>query len=109
MISLNGIVGRFSFGCVLAASLLVSAQTLAAQSVTGVVTNKTDGKVAAGDEVVLLKLAQGMQELSTTKTDGKGHFVLKVPAEEAGAMHLVRVKHDGANYFAPLPPGAIPL
>ncbi len=102
--NLNGIwkgIGRFSLGV----SLAVVPVYAAGQSVTGNVTNKTDGKAAAGDEVVLLKLAQGMQELSSTRTDARGHYVLKVPADEAGAMHLVRVKHDGANYFAPMPPG----
>lgn len=76
-----------------------------AQSVSGVVTNKTNDKPAAGDVVVLLKLAQGMQELTTSKTDAKGHFTLNIPADEASSMHLVRVTHEGANYFTPLPPG----
>ena len=33
-----------------------------AESITGVVTNKTTNKPAAGDDVVLIRLAQGMQE-----------------------------------------------
>jgi len=79
--------------------------TAAAQTVSGVVTNMTNNKPAAGDVVVLLKLAQGMQELTTSKTDSKGHFTLNIPADEASSMHLVRVNHEGANYFTPLPPG----
>jgi 5-hydroxyisourate hydrolase-like protein (transthyretin family) len=77
-----------------------------AQRLSGVVTNQTNGKPAAGDNVVLLKLVQGMQELTSTKTDAKGHYTLTIPASEgAGSMHLVRVTHDRANYFAPVPPG----
>ncbi len=73
-----------------------------AQSVSGVVTNRTNNRPAAGDDVVLLKLAQGMQELTRTKTDSKGRFTLQVPDD---ATHLVRVTHDKANYFHPVQPG----
>jgi hypothetical protein len=51
-----------------------------AESITGIVTNKTTDKPAAGDDVVLIRLAQGMQEASRTKTDAKGHFTLEIPA-----------------------------
>jgi 5-hydroxyisourate hydrolase-like protein (transthyretin family) len=75
-----------------------------AESITGVVTNKTTNKPAAGDDVVLIRLAQGMQEASRTKTDAKGRFTLEIPAGDNG-IHLVRVTHDKANYFRPAPPG----
>ena len=78
----------------------------AAETLTGVVTNKTTDKPSAGDDVVLLKLAQGMQELTRTKTDGRGHFKLIVPDEGPGALHMIRVTHDKANYFRPVQPGA---
>lgn len=74
-----------------------------AETLTGTVTNKTTNKPSAGDEVVLIRLAQGMQELTRTKTDAKGHFSLEIPDP---ATHLVRVTHDKANYFRPAPPGA---
>jgi hypothetical protein len=73
-----------------------------AESITGTVTNKTNNKPAAGDDVVLIRLAQGMQESTRTKTDAKGHFTLELP--DSG-MHLIRVTHDKANYFRPAPPG----
>jgi hypothetical protein len=73
-----------------------------AEKLTGTVTNKTTNKPSAGDEVVLIRLAQGMQELSHTKTDAKGNFTLDVPDP---AIHLVRVTHDKANYFRPAPAG----
>jgi hypothetical protein len=73
-----------------------------AEPVTGIVTNKTTGKPAGGDDVVLLQLAQGMQELARTKTDARGHFTIEVPAD---GLHLLRVTHDKANYFKPVQPG----
>jgi hypothetical protein len=73
-----------------------------AESITGTVTNKTTNKPAVGDDVVLIQLAQGMQEAARTKTDAHGHFTLNIP--DAG-MHLVRVTHDKAAYFRPAPPG----
>jgi hypothetical protein len=73
-----------------------------AESITGTVINKTTNKPAAGDDVVLIRLAQGMQEAARTKTDARGSFTLDVP--DAG-MHLVRVTHDKATYFRPAPPG----
>ena len=76
-----------------------------AESITGVVTNKTTNKPAAGDDVVLIRLQQGMQEATRTKTDAKGRFTLDVPANESQAIHLVRVTHDKANYFRPAPLG----
>jgi len=75
-----------------------------ADSITGVVTNKTTNKPAAGDDVVLIRLQQGMQEASRTKTDAKGRFTLEIPAGDT-EVHLVRVTHDKANYFRPAPPG----
>jgi hypothetical protein len=74
-----------------------------AASITGTVVNKTTNKAAAGDDVVLIRLAQGMQESTRAKTDKKGHFSLDVP--DSDTMHLVRVTHDKANYFQPVPPG----
>ncbi len=85
------------------AVLTSSMAMLSAQSISGVVTNKTTGKPAADDDVVLLRLAQGMQESTRTKTDRRGHYTLEVP--ETG-LHLVRVTHDKANYFKPVQPGA---
>lgn len=73
-----------------------------AESITGTVTNKTNNKPSAGDDVVLIRLAQGMQESTRTKTDAKGNFTLDLP--DAG-MHLIRVTHDKAPYFRPAPPG----
>jgi hypothetical protein len=73
-----------------------------AESITGTVTNRTTNKPAVGDDVVLIRLAQGMQETSRTTTDSHGRFTLTVPDP---GVHLVRVTHDKAAYFRPAPPG----
>jgi len=77
--------------------------TLFAAKITGKVTNGTTGKPAVGEEVVLLSLAQGMEETSRTKTGPDGAFTLDVPDDRA--QHLVRVAHQGVNYFRPAPQG----
>jgi len=76
-----------------------------AETLTGVVMNGTTGKPAAGDDVVLLTLAQGMQESGRTKTDAQGRFSFTY---DATGPHLVRVNHQGVNYFpagGPIRPG----
>ena len=70
-----------------------------AATLTGTVKNLTTGKAAAGDEVALLALSQGMTELAHTKTDTNGAFTFKI--DDASTPHLVRVTHDGVNYFPP--------
>ncbi len=86
---------------------LLSAATFAsAQNITGTVTNGTNGKPAAGDDVTLISLSQGMQEIGSTKTDAQGKFSFPAPADRA--PHMVRVTHGGVNYFpqsGPLMPG----
>ncbi len=80
---------------------------VAAQNITGTVTNGTTGKPAAGEEVTLLSLSQGMQEVGNTKTDAQGHFSFPPPKEQG--PHMVRVTHQGVGYFpqsGPLMPGA---
>ena len=84
------------------ALLMASLAAQAATTVTGDVMNKTNNKPAAGDSVVLIAFKQGMQDMATTKTDAKGHFTLTVPDND---MHLIRVDHEKAAYFKPLPPG----
>jgi hypothetical protein len=75
----------------------------AAQTLTGTVTNSTTNKPAAGDDVVLLKLGQGMEEAGRTKTDAKGHFSFKL--DDAQSPHLVRAIHQDVTYHRMAPPG----
>jgi len=74
-----------------------------AEDIKGRVTNATTNKPAAGDEVVILSLAGGMEEAGHGKTDAQGRFTVSVPA--SNAPHLVRVIHQGVNYHAPAPEG----
>jgi len=83
--------------------LFVLAASSFAADITGTVTNKTVDKPSSGDDVVLLKLSGGMQEAARTKTDAQGKFTL--PAPEGEGPHLVRVNHQGVNYFKPAPAG----
>ena len=76
---------------------LASAQTL-----TGTVKNSTTGKPAAGDDVVLLSLGQGMEEAGRTKSDAKGNFSFKLDAQ---GPHLIRVIHQEVTYHRMAPPG----
>jgi hypothetical protein len=82
--------------------LCISTGVFAAQ-LTGTATNGTTKKAAAGDEVVLLSLAGGMDEVAHTKTDAQGHFTINAPDD--GAQHLVRVAHQGVNYYRAAPQG----
>jgi hypothetical protein len=74
-----------------------------AQTLTGTVTNGTTKKPAAGDDVVLLSLSQGMEESGRTQTDAKGNFSLKL--DNATSPHLVRVIHQSVTYHRMAPPG----
>ncbi len=74
-----------------------------AQSLTGTVKNATTGTPSAGDDVVLLKLGQGMEEAGRTKTDAKGHFSFKL--DDAQAPHLIRAIHQEVTYHRMAPPG----
>lgn len=90
-----------------ATSFLVAAAVTAAQGqssgITGFVSNGTTHKPAANDEVILLKLDQGMQEEARTKTNAKGEFHFDV--SDLNSPRLVRVHHGDVNYHEPLPPG----
>jgi len=93
----------------LSACVLLFGCLAAAQNITGTVTNGTTGKPAAGEQVVLLSLSQGMQEVGNTKTDAQGHFSFPAPADAGQAPHMVRVTHEGVSYFpqsGPLMPGS---
>lgn len=83
-------------------SLLMSEGAFAAQ-ITGTVTNATTNKPSSGDEVTLLSLTSGMQEVAKTNTDSQGHYTLNVPDE--GAQHLVRVARNSVHYFKGAAPG----
>jgi hypothetical protein len=92
---------RLAFVGVVAILLLGSLAS--AQTLTGTVKNATTGKPSAGDDVVLLKLGQGMEEAGRTKTDAGGRFSFKL--DDAQSPHLVRAIHQDVTYHRMAPPG----
>ncbi len=85
------------------AVLVFAVSFCAAQTLTGNVKNATTGKPAAGDDVVLIKLGQGMEVAATTKADAKGNFSFKL--DDPQAPHLIRAIHEGVTYHRMAPPG----
>lgn len=79
------------------------AASVSGQTLTGTVTNGTTNKPSAGDEVILIKLASGMEEVGNTKTDAQGKFSFKL--DDAGSPHLIRAIHQDVTYHRMAPPG----
>jgi hypothetical protein len=100
MLNLKAVKIHFALHLVL---LPVLAAAAAGETLQGTVTNGTTGGSAAGVEVTLLSLAQGMTETARAKTDTAGHFRIDYP--DAGMPHLVQVTHQGVNYFTMAAPG----
>lgn len=88
--------------CVL---LLVSVSPASGATVTGTVTNGTNGRPSAGDMVVLVDVQAGMAEAASATTDSRGHYSLESPGMGA---YLVRVNHQGGTYFIAAPQGNVP-
>ncbi|HZB88119.1 MAG TPA: carboxypeptidase regulatory-like domain-containing protein [Terracidiphilus sp.] len=88
-----------------AAALLLAAAAAQAASVSGVVTDKTTGKPAAGDAVVLLDVQAGMAEIAHATTNAVGRYSLNEPGS---GPYLIRVTHQGAGYFIAAPQGDAP-
>jgi hypothetical protein len=76
--------------------VLIAGCSAAADTISGAVRNQTTGKPAAGDTVILLRSAEGMQEEAQTKADAQGTFTFNVDA--AKIQRLVRVIHQGVSY-----------
>ncbi len=98
------------FSCLAILSLLLASAVAQAASITGTVTDKTTGKPAVGDPIVLVSPMTGMSEVSHSTTDARGHYSLEAPGS---GPYLVRVTHQGAGYFIAAPqnggPGDIPV
>jgi hypothetical protein len=82
------------------ASALAQAATF-----TGTVTDKTTGKPAAGDPVVLVDVQAGMGEVAHASTNAQGRYSLSTPGS---GPYLIRVTHQGAGYFIAAPQGGAP-
>ena len=86
-------------------SLLVAGAAAQTASVTGTVTDKTTGRPAAGDAVVLVDVQAGMSEVAHATTDAQGHYSLNEPAS---GPYLIRDTHQGAGYFIAAPESNAP-
>jgi hypothetical protein len=93
---------RRTYALLTALASLVLSTFASAQTLTGTVKNSTTGKPAAGDDVVLITLGQGMEESGRTKADSKGNFSFNL--KEQGP-HLIRAIHQGVTYHRMAPPG----
>jgi hypothetical protein len=87
----------------LAAILSLAVATAAAQILTGTITNATTNKPAAGDQVILINLTNGMDVAANTKADSSGKYSFKLTGEPG--PHLIRVIHQGVTYHQMAPPG----
>ena len=85
------------------ALVTIAATQAAAQTLSGTVTNGTNNKPAAGDEVILINIANGMDVAANTKADSAGKFSFKLT--DAGGPHLIRAVHQGVTYHQMAPPG----
>ncbi|MGD0788777.1 MAG: carboxypeptidase-like regulatory domain-containing protein [Terracidiphilus sp.] len=90
---------------IFALSLLFTGAVAQAAPVTGTVTDKTTGKPAVGDTVVLVDVQAGMGEVAHATTDAHGRYSLTKPGS---SNYLVRVTHQGAGYFIGAPEGSAP-
>jgi hypothetical protein len=81
----------------------VSICSLTAQTLTGTVTNGTTNKPAAGDEVILINLTNGMEVAGSTKADSAGKYSFKLSG--AAGPQLIRAIHQGVTYHQMAPPG----
>ncbi len=84
--------------------LMLSVPFGAAQTISGTVTNGTTGKPAAGDEVILINLGNGMEVAANTKADSAGKFSFTLK-DGPGGPHLIRAVHQGVTYHQMAPPG----
>jgi hypothetical protein len=85
---------------IFALGMLAAGALAQAATVTGTVTDKTTGKPAVGDVVVLVDVQAGMREAAHATTDANGHYQLSEPGS---GPYLVRVTHQGAGYFIAAP------
>ena len=92
------------FACLILGICYAGAAAEAAP-VSGTVTDKTTGKPAAGDPVVLVEPMSGMSEVARTTTNGQGRYTLSLPGTNP---YLIKVTHQGAEYFIPAPEGGGP-
>ena len=86
----------------LCTTLLFGTALAQAATISGNVINKTTGKPAAQDTVVLIDVQARMAEVAHASTNAQGHYSIDEPGP---GPYLVRVTHQGAGYFIAAPQG----
>jgi len=94
---------KLAQSALLAAIFSLALASGAAQTLSGTVTNGTTGKPAAGDEVILINIANGMDVAASTKADSNGKFSFKLT--DSAGPHLIRAVRQGVTYHQMAPPG----
>ena len=84
---------------------LLSAVRAQAVTISGTVTDKTTNTPSAGDKVELVDVQAGMAVVASTTTNAKGKYSLN---KTGAGPALVRVTHQGGQYFIAAPEGGEP-
>jgi len=85
-------------------ALLVPSAILRGATAQGTVKNVTTGQLVPGQDVTLIQLQGGMQDVANAKSDAQGRFTFDNPAIGTQPM-LLRAVYKGVGFFQPLPPG----
>jgi hypothetical protein len=72
-----------------------------AGTVSGTITNGTNGKPASGVQVILIQLQGTMQPVANATTDAQGHYQITNSALGTAPM-LMRAVYQGVNYHQPV-------
>ena len=84
---------------------LLSGVFARAVTISGTVTDKTTNTPSAGDKVELIDVQAGMAVVGSTTTNAKGKYSLN---KTGSGPNLVRVTHQGGQYFIAAPEGGEP-
>jgi len=84
---------------------LLSGVLAQAATISGTVTDKTTNTPSAGDKVELVDVQAGMAVVASTTTNAKGKYSLN---KTGAGPALVRVTHQGGQYFIAAPEGGEP-
>ena len=93
---------KLAKSALLAAIFALTIASAAAQTLTGTVTNGTTNKPAAGDEVILINLANGMDVAGSTKADTAGKFSFKLKDARARTSSAPSIRESPITRW-PLP------
>ncbi len=88
-------------GC---AAVLATAPVMlwAQATIEGQVTNGTTNRPVSGAKVFILQPRQGMQQVATTFTDARGHFVFPSEGIDPQSFYLLQSNFQDVPYHAPV-------